>query len=371
MGRDRGVVFAVAVLLALGCHSDPFAYGSKLGPAGTGPDVLLTYNSSPDYWPTLTEDGSGILYAFVDATRVGVVAISHRCVGLLPVAGGTRFWQWCDDRANEVDSLTSIPAFALGHDGRLIYFEATTALRSPFLAPNTVLWLADSAQPQRRRALATLPVVLGDSTVSWLADLQWTGSASFMALGQRMVLAGHDSTSPIIDSVFYGEMIVSGTTGASGAALTPIAGTAGATSYSLAENGASIVFTQRDSTSLMKVSVTGGVPTRITVTPRTGVQLLGVSCRMTTCVVALGPVTLWNGPANFYPRIGGGPFELRSVSLTTNQATTILSRTGSPLASPLITSSGDVVAQVGDIFGHLQTFWPSSSDLHLYQGLVP
>jgi hypothetical protein len=368
--RVRPLLCLVLSVAAACDHSDPFSFGSRLGPASAGSDVLLTYNSNQDYWPAWTEDGSGILYAFVDASQHDPILFGHRCVGLMPAAGGTRFWQWCDNRANQGDSLSSIPAFALGADGRLIYLEATTATRAPFAASNTVLWLADSAFPYRRRALATLPVPVGDSAVSWLADLQWTGPTTFVALGQQMLLGGHCRTCSGIDTVFYGKMVVAGTIGANGATLVPIAGTAGATGYSFAESGASIVFTRRDSTNLMKVPASGGVPSAITVTPRTGVQLLGVSCRGTTCVAALGPVTLWQGLADVYPSINGGAFELRRVSLATGEATTILSRS-SILASPLLSPAGDVVAQVGSMFGHLQTFAAAQVDLHRYQGLVP
>lgn len=36
-----------------------------------------------------------------------------------------------------------------------------------------------------------------------------------------------------------------------------------------------------------------------------------------------------------------------------------------------LSPSGDVVAQLGSMFGHLQTFSSVQSDLHLYRGLVP
>ena len=150
-------------------------------------------------------------------------------------------------------------------------------------------------------------------------------------------------------------------------------GTAGATGYSLAEGGASIVFTQIDDVNLMKVPAAGGVPTIIgPVTPRTGVQLLGVSCRRTTCVVALGPARL--SPLTGTRQLAGsGPFELRRVDLVTGAATTVLSRS-QVLSSPLLLASGDVVAQVGagnGRFGSIGAPAGSFQTLHLYKALVP
>jgi hypothetical protein len=180
--------------------------------------------------------------------------------------------------------------------------------------------------------------------------------------------------------VFYGELVVAGSLGAQGATITAVQGTSGATGYSLAEGGSSIVFTQRNSNNLTKVPTAGGAPVvAALVTPRSGVQLLGVSCRGTTCVVAVAPVTLWAsavpGPPQLFASINASETELRGVSLTTGEATTLMSLATlgrRVFSSPLIVpNSSDVVAHLGQMIGHLQTVSSSSSDLHLYRGIVP
>ena len=192
---------AIPFLLVVACtHSDAFPTGGyQAGPSSSGPDVLLTFSADQNYWPVLTEDGSGVLYAFMDpaASRIP----SHRCIGLLPVAGGTRFWQWCDNRGTQRDSSNSFTAFALGSDGRLLYVESVVPSGFPFQTQQIALWLADSASPFRRRALATLPVVVGDSVVNWFADLPWTGPNTFVGLGQRYLPAPRDST--ILSTQFF------------------------------------------------------------------------------------------------------------------------------------------------------------------------
>lgn len=247
-----------AALLALACgHSESFltATDNQTAPFAGGTDARLTYNGDQDYWPTWTEDSSGVLYAYVDAGRPD----HDRCIGLLNPNGGTRIWQMCDNQPGHADSTDSFAGFALGRDGRLLYEEASAKVGTE--APSTkVLWLADSAHPFTRRKLLTLPVQVGGMAVDWLADIAWTGASDFIALAQEYTpvsrCAPHICAAD--DSAFVGRFVVRGHIDAAGAALTPIAGTDGANSYALAESGNSIVFSQRSGTQLYGVAVVGG-----------------------------------------------------------------------------------------------------------------
>jgi hypothetical protein len=362
----------VVTALLLACsHSDSFENPpAAVGAFNTGADIRLTLNPNQDYWPTWTEDGQGILYSYVDV----VPGSQHRCLGLLPAAGGTRIWELCDNRAIQTDSVSSFPAYALGTDGRLLYVEAVSQSGAQSTAPSeTTLWLADSAAPFQRRALLTLPTFAGTTPVAWLADINWTGPTTFIALAQDFSILAHCQYCGPVDSIFDGQAVVRGTIVGTGATLQAVPGTSGATSYSLAESGASIVFTLRDDRQLYKVAAVGGTATVVGVVSSTGgAELLGVSCRGSTCVVAVDPVTLSapTVPMNF-GQINPGATELRAVSLTTG-VVQVLRTTAGLVATPQVSPvSGDVVAQVGGAFGHLQTFTSSGSDLHLYQGLVP
>jgi hypothetical protein len=378
----------LGALLLVGCdHSASFATPSTptLGPFSAGADIVLTFNPDQNYWPVLTEDSTGVLYAFVDSTQSNSISYRHRCMGLLPVAGGTRRWQWCDDRVELGDSVSGFAAYALGSDGPLLYVESTQIPALSFVPGVTTLWLADTTFPFRRRALLTLPVIIADSAVSWFADLQWTGPLNFIALAQRYVPTEVGSSG--VDSVFYGEMVARGVIGPASASLQSVRGTEGATSYAFAENGASIVFTMRNSAQLFKVPAAGGTPMAVaTVTTAAGVQLFGVSCRNSTCVVGVGPVTIWAaavpGPGSDVTTINAGLSELRMISLASGASTPLMSiptadafgnlfaRAG-VFSSPLIASaSGDVIAQFGSMMGHLQTNLPTTAKLHLYSGLL-
>jgi len=362
---------AVFVLL-VGCsHGEPFAAPDPTTDVlGPGSDVRLTYNVEQDYWPAWTADGRGILYSFVNLKP----GREHRCIGLIPATGGTRIWQLCDDRGIEADSVSSFTAYALDAGGRLLYTEATAADDGQALSPDrTTLWLADTAKPFVRRELVTLPAFAGTTPIEWLVDLEWTGTSTFTVLDQDLAIYSHCRFCGFVDTAFYGIAVLRGTLTATGVSFEPIAGTTGATSYTFAENGASIVFTLRNDRRLYKVSATGG--TRVVVATGIGPvggQLLGVSCRGVNCIVASDPVTLSDDVFGTFPSADSGPRELHGISLETGSVLTIRSDTAGLFATPRISPvRGDVVVQVGGAFGHIQTFTSSGSDLHLYPGVVP
>lgn len=384
---------SLSLALLLGCsHSDPFVTRIPMvGPLTAGADVRLTLNSDQDYWPTWTEDGSGILYAFVDPDLP-----RHRCVGLLPPAGGTRYWQMCHNGVAYDDSNSSFTAYALGSNGRLLYAEAVSLFVPGVPAPGqaapyeTTLWLADSAAPFTRTALLSIPLTLADGTaVFWLSDMAWTGANTFIALGQNLAIVRHcfgtgfpaDPACDFSDSVFStggppAGAVVRGTITGGHATLTAVPGTDGATGYSVAENGASIVFTKRDDGSLYKVPAAGGAVTTVGMVPsplRPGYQVFGVSCRGSNCIAATDSATLTRlEPTKIFPLLRGGYRELRSISLVTGISGAVTSYSdiiSAPAVSPI---TGDVVLQIGGTWGHLQTFAGSvPSDLHLLRGLVP
>jgi hypothetical protein len=252
-------VLASVAITACG-HSDAFELHPAVGPASSGPDVQLTYNTEQDYWPTLTEDRSAVLYAFIDASQSNSVFRKHRCMGLMPVAGGTRSWEYCDNRPSQADSSSSFTAFALGLDGRLLYVESVAPTKIAFAGGTRTLWLADSAHPSRRTALATLPLYFGADTVTDFAEMRWIGPSDFLALGQKWEIANHCFNCDTYDSIYVGVNIVHGTITGSTAAITRIAGTDSASALAVTDDG-SIVFTRRHSPTLYTIPL-GGMVTR-------------------------------------------------------------------------------------------------------------
>lgn len=363
----RGLLLAAIVYLSVGCHSEPFTPTVyALGPNGIGADTRLTWNPEQNYWPVWTDDGGGILYAFVQPG-----APQHRCLGMLPANGGTDVWQLCDNRAGQEDSANSFPGYALSVRGQLLYVEANTA-RGYF--PTPTLWLADTARPFVRTSLATLPIAFGPLTITWLTELTWIDSTSFLALGQHFGEFSHCALCGTPDTTFDDAgAVLAGTISGGHATLQVVTGTLGATDYSLAENGGSIVFTLRDDNTLHRVPVTGGTPTQIEGVAPGGSQLVGVSCKGSMCLVAVDPLHLSEafGSGTQYPSIGADPRTIVSIDLEAANAQTLYTATSDIISTPRVSPvSGDVAVQLGGVWGHLQTFGSSTSDLHLLRGLV-
>lgn len=383
------VIVPIALVSSLACtHSDPFGNtGATVGPFTTGTDVQLTFNADQDYWPMWTQDGKGILYAYVDLEHP-----THRCMGLLAPTGGTRVWQFCETRAARIDTSVSYGAFALDSTGRLLYTEVTARTGASTI-PVVRLWIADTAHPLARTALLTLPADVGGGVVSWLSDITWTGPANFVALGQQLSIMQHcDFCAFGQDSVFQdsANIVVTGTISQSGATIVAVAGTSGATAYSLAAGGTTVAFTRKHQLQLFAVAVTGGIATPVPVAGRDSLQtqageLLGVSCKGTVCLAALDGIL----PTGFYwefnlklnawalhieyARLLNSTAELRQYSLGSSSSHPVATTSpGAIYSVPRISpTSSDVVVQVGGTWGHLQSVSSPGGDLHLLRGVGP
>ncbi|MGH7581860.1 MAG: hypothetical protein ACREL5_01390 [Gemmatimonadales bacterium] len=377
----RGALAAVA-LLASCSHSDAFSpTTSRLGPFTTGDEVQLTYNLDQDYWPTWTEDGQGILYAFVNPGA----SVGHRCVGLLPAAGGTRLWELCDNRYVRRDSLSSYSAYALDSTGRLLLAEAVSPRGFDFPL-HAVLFLTDTANPYLRSSLLTLPITAGNVTITWLSDLAWTSPNGFIALGQQFNSGPHCyrcACGPCpTDSIFGNNgVVVVGAIAGGAATVRAVDGTQGAQGYALSDDRTTVFFFRFGDRRLLKVALAGGAATPVaTISDDAGQSLIGVTCRATTCVVATAPVLLTKPDVFGFTLLTDSTSYLVTVSLTDGSTHPIDSFAGI-LATPQMSRSGDLVVAFGAIvgsldagpapvLGHLATFAGGNSDLRLYKGFV-
>lgn len=363
--------FAPWLVLLLACgHSEPFESSAPtVGPFGTGTDVQLTFNGEQDYWPAWTQDGAGILYAFVPTGSTA----HHRCVGLLPAAGGTNIWELCDNRAVNTDSANAYSAFALANDGRLLYaevqapiFSGTVPPRGSLFPSRVTLWLADTSAPFKRTALLKLPGLSG------LSELTWTGPNTFLMLQQDLTVFNpiQPPCDFAQDTVWSGAgTVVLGTLTGNQASFQPISGTDGATGYALAENGASIVFIKRGDTRLFRVPAAGGTATTVQTGAASNAVLVGVSCKGSGCLVATSPVI----PGCTTTPVGQK--ELRYVPLVagTPQAVYTSGANGQLIVTPQISpASNAVVIGLGGNLGHLMTLVrPTNANLRLLSGIIP
>lgn len=167
--------------------------------------------------------------------------------------------------------------------------------------------------------------------------------------------------------------VVSGTIAAGHATLQLVNGTIGATGYSLAENGASVVFTARDDIRLFKVPVSGGAATVLSsLQGGAGTQLPGVSCNGSTSLVANDAVTLIGAPGACAVVNAGAKELYRGVTRHGGAAAGDNGRGGIIVLPQVSPVSGGVVVQIGGSVGHLQTIRaPSDANLHLLRALIP
>ncbi len=376
--QQRSAIVLAATLVAACTHSDSFTYSAPVvGPRSTGASVQLTFNADQDYWPSWTQDGKGILYAFVQPGP----SVIHRCLGLLPASGGTRVWELCDNRAIRSDSVSSYTGYALDSTGHLLIAEAVSS-RSFNFSLHPQLFLTDTATPYVRSTLLTLPVTEGDVVVSWLSDIAWTAPNSFVALGQQFGSGSHCEhcgCSPCpTDSNYYGNgVVLAGIIVNGHATVRPVAGTDGATGYALSDDRLSVVFTRLNDVRLFQVPLAGGNPiTLATVVPDAGRELMGVACRHGTCLVAYTRVSFGGG----FTLLEDSASTLARVSLTTGVVQDIEPFIGI-VATPQVSAiSGDVVVEAGPVtagmniapvLGHLATYAGGNSDLYLYKTAIP
>ena len=320
--------------------------------------MRLTYNPGNNYEPTWAEDGRGIIYHY--SYQSPDIHADDRCVGLLPPGGGTRLWQMCDERREHSDSADSFAGVAIGTDGRLLYLELSTrrgpgGLSGVNQPPQTrTLWLADTAFPFQRRKLLDLSFGLNLNGIFFnaLRDVRWVGSTSFIALAAKQ---GTDINP--WDSTLTGIAVVRGEITTAGATLSIVPGTEGATNYSLAENGVSLIIT-RSGLILERVPIAGSAAVPVATIPTLSVNdpshptsdIGNLTCSSTTCLATAGGV--WQ------------------VDLTSGHATALATRITSARLSP---ASGDVAGTVVTSNVRIQVGGPVQplSSIVLFHGVLP
>lgn len=198
MRVERCVQVLLVASLMSGCdHTAPFTTTLDRPADGyeAGPPTRLTH--SPIEIAGWTSDDRAFIVLGPREPAVRLPDGSFRpdgsewCVGLIPATGGSRFWEYCDDRLSQRDSLNHIVSASMATDGALLLVEVTGPLAtSGYKFPvgrNAELWLSDTATPSQRRRLLQLyrddigrPVV-SPGTINWLTRLAWAGSNRFVA----------------------------------------------------------------------------------------------------------------------------------------------------------------------------------------------
>lgn len=160
----------LAIALAGGCsHSEPFQPGND-GPT-TPRDASLPYqmtlSTDQDLTPARGADGNW-LYAYTERTGI----IINRCIGGLPLAGGSRTRHYCDVTLGipGVNSALTWPAEL--PDGKLAYFRTRgVGLGGPQTSAGLIV--GSFASRDSGRVLRSLPYASASGTVRGITHLHW------------------------------------------------------------------------------------------------------------------------------------------------------------------------------------------------------
>ncbi|HRP07119.1 MAG TPA: hypothetical protein PLL69_01400 [Gemmatimonadales bacterium] len=170
----------LAVMAGYGCtHTDPASITDRREelPFRLEPPIRLTWSELTETEPAFSPDGKSIAYIFErDGDR-------DRCIGVLPLAGGTRSRTICAWELDEASARDGMSAPGLSSDGRIIF---TRQFGRMFVMPNdsSALYIAGSTPSDDPARIASLPINLPGSARSWpdLMSPVWISENEVLAL---------------------------------------------------------------------------------------------------------------------------------------------------------------------------------------------
>ncbi len=280
------LALAAATVLAACDHAAPFA------PVTLGNFVLRIPRAGgriAGQHARWIANGGGIVYFGACLTPETVVGtFSAPSIMVLSTDSTRPWWEMCERDVTlhaPADSAVRFSDLAMDGRGRILYVESVTARSAiPFPAfTETDLWLTDSSYPFTRRR--TLLRLADDTTgsapvpatvVNWVTDLSWVDDSTFVAVGEHV---------PPVVGAFRPAVIglVRGGIGPSATSLEAIAGTDGASTYSLAAPARALVFS-RASGLVEQVALDGGAPTTVAMIPDTAGVIVDLSCKQRRCL---------------------------------------------------------------------------------------
>lgn len=315
MGNHVRHAARVALLLALALgaceHTAPPSAPDPepRGAFNEAAPLRLTFNPGFDGYPSFSDDGEQIVYTYAP-----VRPDRDRCIGVLPATGGMRVRELCETRVAHSDSSDALAWGALADDGRLLFIQTTSRVGAQ--VPGFARLLLDVPGQATPRLIATTPIPLGGAPATWLEKIRWTADDDFVAMGVLVQLVPNGSI--FRDTLYTPISVVRGSTSIPGGAIQPIAGTGGARSFSITDDGTTIIVAI--GANLFTVPVAGGSPVMIASAP--GV-INDVDCRGDTCVVIVGgnrlfSVPITGGTLSLVPATGAEPWSRVSLSPTTH-----------------------------------------------------
>lgn len=254
-------ILSLVLLLSACSHSDPFTpHDSSLtGPLVAGLPIRLTYNPGGSLTPGWDPDGTHVIYAFSNAESRQQ---NDQCLGLLPRGGGTQAVRICNDTPFASDSTDTFSWPAISAGRRLAYVRATR----PVSAQNDLairLVYGSLDQPSVFSTAFTIPFQAGTGVLyPTVTDITWLDENRLAVLGLT-----DTSVKPCPDCGFINvrngrDILLADLTGET-AVVTPVSGTAWATSVAAAPGDGQIYFTLAGSSQVFQKTIPDGPATAI------------------------------------------------------------------------------------------------------------
>jgi hypothetical protein len=178
-------VAALLVLAACG-HSEPFTTADQRndGPFASTVPLRLTHADGADMHPAWSEDGSAIVYSYRRGTADG-----DRCLGVLPVGGGTRLAEICALPLEGEGLLDAYTHGAMDADGRLILNRHANLPTVPSPGEGEFLLTRADSVGGRTRVVPLLQTPPG-SPAPWtyLLTPAWAGPGRVVALAAEQTV---------------------------------------------------------------------------------------------------------------------------------------------------------------------------------------
>ena len=255
-----GVAFACALVIGACSHEEPLepGVGGPAGPLVPGLPTRLTFSTGYDLSPNWLPDGSGILHSF-DRRLDGR---PDRCLGLLPVSGGSRTLEFCAATEGSLDSLDALEGGGGSSEGLVLYqwSQSRVGDASP---RNARLVAAPMARLSDVTTITLVPYTIpGGRLHQLVGPVQWLDPDQAVYLGQD-VLRPRPCQGCIPDTIPVGREIVLVRLGPGAPQLSIIPGTEDATSVAADPAGDAIYFTRLLDTRVFRLGLAGGTPEEV------------------------------------------------------------------------------------------------------------
>ena len=173
----------LATILLACSHSDPA--GSWLppedGPLVDGSPARLTYSAGTDVWPTFSQDGSRLLYAYELGTPD-----RDRCLGILPSVGGQRVAEVCSVDANP-GVRDGFEHGALSAGGVLAFTRHSGDIGGPTASSGSLYFAPVDALADAQKVFDLKTVVTGASRRwDYLLDPTWISDTELAFVGTQV-----------------------------------------------------------------------------------------------------------------------------------------------------------------------------------------